>query len=174
MAWANGVNAIETGVQTINNGVWTGSTTTQYNVLVGDTNNEIANVAPSAQTGYALLSNGAAANPSFQPIPFQSMPLIDEAMSFSAVAGNAYYVSDSATASLPSSPSQGDEIQFICGDTAVVIQADGTDLIQLGNQTSTAGGTLTNVAIGDCITLKFQETSTTWWGVSSVGNWTPA
>ena len=65
MAWANAVNATQTGLQTINAGVWTGSTTTQYNVLVGDTNNAVANVAPSATSGIPMISGGSSANPSF-------------------------------------------------------------------------------------------------------------
>lgn len=40
-------------------------THTQYNVIVGSTNNEVTNVAPSATSGIPLVSNGAAANPSF-------------------------------------------------------------------------------------------------------------
>lgn len=44
---------------------FTESTTTQYNVLVGNTSNAIANVAPSATSGVPLISGGSSANPSF-------------------------------------------------------------------------------------------------------------
>jgi len=70
MPWNNAVDATQTGVQTINNSVWTGSTFSKYTVLVGSTSNGIVGVSPSATVGYALVSNGASANPSFQQIGF--------------------------------------------------------------------------------------------------------
>ncbi len=45
--------------------VFSGVTTTNHDVLVGAASNGITNVAPSATTGLALISNGAAADPSF-------------------------------------------------------------------------------------------------------------
>lgn len=44
---------------------FTSTTTTQYNVLVGNTSNAITNVAPSATTGIPLVSQGSSANPTF-------------------------------------------------------------------------------------------------------------
>lgn len=38
---------------------------TQYNVLSGDANNQVANIAPNT-SGYVLTSNGASAQPTFQ------------------------------------------------------------------------------------------------------------
>lgn len=63
MAWANAVNATQTGVQTINAGVWTGSTLTQHNLLVGGASSAITSVAPSATAGVAFVSAGASADP---------------------------------------------------------------------------------------------------------------
>lgn len=67
MPAANSLNMDEAGIQTFNTstGNLTGSATTQYNVLVGDANNKLANVAPSATSGVPLVSAGAAVNPSF-------------------------------------------------------------------------------------------------------------
>lgn len=57
----------EAGIQTytLATGNLTGSATTQYNVLVGDANNKLTNVAPSATSGVPLISQGAASNPAF-------------------------------------------------------------------------------------------------------------
>ena len=63
--WSNAVDATENGVQSIKDGTWSGSPTTKYNVLVGDDDNKLANVAPSATVGLPLTSNGSSANPSF-------------------------------------------------------------------------------------------------------------
>jgi len=67
MANANILNVDQAGIQTFNTstGDLTGSATTQYNVLIGDTNNKLANVAPSATSGVPLISSGAAVNPAF-------------------------------------------------------------------------------------------------------------
>lgn len=40
-------------------------THTQYNVVVGSTNNEVTSLAPSATTGIPLISQGASANPAY-------------------------------------------------------------------------------------------------------------
>jgi len=65
MAWNNAVNANQTGVQTVNNGVWTGSTFSQYSLLIGNASNAIVEVTPSAIPGVPVISSGSLANPSF-------------------------------------------------------------------------------------------------------------
>jgi hypothetical protein len=63
--WNNAVNASQTGVQTINNGVWIGSTFSQYSLLVGSTSNTLIGVTPSPTTGIPVISNGSSAHPVF-------------------------------------------------------------------------------------------------------------
>jgi hypothetical protein len=67
MPASNSLNIDTSGIQTYNTttGDLAGSTTTQFNVLVGDTSNKLLNVAPSATSGIPLISIGAASNPSF-------------------------------------------------------------------------------------------------------------
>lgn len=66
MATANSINANSTGIAKYDgSGTWSATTTTQYNVLVGNTSNAIANVAPSATSGVPLISQGASSNPTF-------------------------------------------------------------------------------------------------------------
>lgn len=50
----------------------TASTVTQYNVLVGGASNAITSIAPGT-AGQALLSNGAASNPTFQAVTGASL-----------------------------------------------------------------------------------------------------
>lgn len=63
MAWNNSVNAKQAGVQTINSGVWTGSSLTQHSLLVGGASSAITSVSPSATAGVAFVSNGSGADP---------------------------------------------------------------------------------------------------------------
>lgn len=66
MVYNNAANINPTGlVKADGSGGFSGETTTQYNVLVGGTSNGISNVAPSATTGIALVSQGVASNPAF-------------------------------------------------------------------------------------------------------------
>lgn len=46
-------------------GTFTATTTTNHNLLIGSTSNAITNVAPSATSGVAVISQGAAADPTF-------------------------------------------------------------------------------------------------------------
>lgn len=69
MAFNNCVNANQTGIQTLSSsGVWSGSTVTQYGVLVGGASNTVTSTDVGT-SGYILTSNGAGNNPTFQ-FPF--------------------------------------------------------------------------------------------------------
>jgi hypothetical protein len=66
MAVQNSLNLNSNGIVTFNSttGVFSGSTVTQYQVLVGAVNNSIASIA-TGSAGQAFISGGAAADPSF-------------------------------------------------------------------------------------------------------------
>ena len=155
----------------------TGATSfTAYSVICGGTTSTgaLQNVSGVGTAGQVLTSNGAAALPSWQS-PSITYSWTDEAASFSAVAGNGYFVSAAATATLPASPSQGNTVEFIVdGAVDLTIKASGSQLIQLGNLQSSAGGTLDSTASGDAITLVYRAADTTWFASSSVGNWSIA
>ncbi len=91
------------------------------------------------------------------------------------VSDNGYFATAAGTYVLPATPAQG-ELIIIVADTAgaVVVDAPSTHLIRIGNQITSAGGTLTSTAIGDSLTLRYRASSTTWFAVSSMGNWTVA
>ena len=67
MPFTNSLNINSSGVVTYNSttGVFSESSLTQYNTLVGGASNSISSIAPSATVGYPLTSNGSAANPAF-------------------------------------------------------------------------------------------------------------
>jgi len=66
VATNNALNITTSGIPVYDGaGSFSAETTTQYDVLVGDTNNGIANVAPSATSGVPLISQGSSANPAF-------------------------------------------------------------------------------------------------------------
>ncbi len=65
VGYNNPVNANTPGVQTMNNGVWTGSQLSQYQVAISGANYVLQGATPSATVGVPLISQGAAANPAF-------------------------------------------------------------------------------------------------------------
>lgn len=62
---------------------------------------------------------------------------------------------------------------YIYSDTAsaVVIQTNTGQLIQIGNETSIAAGTATSSVIGSFVWLVFRPTDLTWHALSSLGSW---
>jgi len=66
MVVANSINETTSGITNFTGTAFNGTTTTQYNVIVGGAAvYTIASVAPSATSGIPLVSQGAAANPAF-------------------------------------------------------------------------------------------------------------
>ena len=99
-----------------------------------------------------------------------SFPWSDHAGNFVAAVNNGYISTAALTATLPTGSAVGQTIEFIV-DTAgaLVIQAAGGQFIRLGSAVSGANGTATSAARGDCITLVYSDSSTTWIANSSVG-----
>jgi len=78
------------------------------------------------------------------------------------------------TLTLPAAPSVGDTFAaYQEGAGAVVVQAQGADIIKLGATDSSAGGTITSLNQGDCVTIVAVDASR-YRVVSSVGSWSLA
>jgi hypothetical protein len=154
--------------------VWTSTTTTQYNTLVGGTGNAIVNIAPGT-AGMVLTSGGASANPSYQTIPTGFFPYTDKSTDFSALVENGYFVTANAIATLPPSPSQGNAIEFIVDSVSgiLTITANTGQFIRVGPNLSASAGTCVSNFDGDSITLVYRAADTTWISKGSPqGTWT--
>ena len=100
----------------------------------------------------------------------------DVSGAFSPLAENGYFVTGTATGTLPASPSQGDTIKFVVDHATqdLTIDAPGTQLIRNGIGISSAGGTCTSNAQGDSIVLVYRSATTTWMAIEVIGTWTLA
>ncbi len=100
----------------------------------------------------------------------------DTSGAFSPLKENGYFITGTATGTLPASPAQGDTIKFILDTTQILtIQANGTQVIRLGTAVSSAAGTIVSANRGDAITLVYRASGTSWIAESSIGNlWTTA
>jgi len=173
---ANALNITAAGIQIFDGtATLTATTTTQYNTLVGNTGNTIANVS-TGTSGQVLTSNGNAANPSYQSLPFTKLPWTDKNISFAAASENGYFVTATATATLPGSPSQGDMIAFAVdvdpGTGLLTIQANTGQYIRIGKAISLAASTVINNFQGDSLVLIYRASDTTWIADDVLGTWT--
>lgn len=100
---------------------------------------------------------------------------IDQGSSTTIASNTNYFATAAVTLTLPGAPSQGDTI-IIDADTAsaVEIQANTGQTIRLGSSASSVAGTATTTDQGDCITLTYRSTGTTWHARGVQGNWTLA
>ena len=144
----------------------------QYYTMVGASNRTVQNVAPGT-SGWVLTSGGASAYPAYAALPFTKMPWTDEAISFNAVAQNGYFVTATATATLPAG-NQGDMIAFEVDGVGslLTIQAAGGQIIRIGKAVSAAAGTAVNNFQGDSVTLVYRASDTSWQGISVIGTFT--
>ena len=96
----------------------------------------------------------------------------DESGIFSPLEGNGYFITATATGTLPVAPADGDTIAFnVIIANVLTIQAAVPQLIRVGDAISGAGGTAASTAIGDSIVLVYRLSSTTWHALSSIGIW---
>jgi trimeric autotransporter adhesin len=102
-----------------------------------------------------------------------TFPWTDESVNFLPAINNGYFVTATATATLPTTPAQGSVIQFAVDSVAgkLTIQAPAAASIRLGSTVSAAAGTAVSSKDGDSITLVYRTSDQTWIATSSIGNW---
>ena len=117
-----------------------------------------------AATGFVTLSGGG-------------FTWNDVSGAFSPLKNNGYFVTATATGTLPAAPAQGDTIKFLVDHATQVltIDAPGTQLIRIGTLVSSAGGTAVSTLQGDSVELVYRASNTTWEAVGGhEGTWVMA
>jgi hypothetical protein len=126
-------------------------------------------------SGQVLTDKTAPDMSNFQTIPstFVQMPWTNEAASFAAAAGNGYFVTATATATLPASPAQGNIIAFEVDSASgiLTIQANTGQTIQIGKAVSASAGVAVSNFNGDSLTLVYRASDTSWRAIQTIGTW---
>lgn len=98
----------------------------------------------------------------------------DVSGAFSPLKENGYFVTATATGTLPASPAQGDTIKFFVDSASqfLTIKASGTQLIRFGSLASSAGGTAISTLQGDSVELIYRANDTQWCAIAGfTGTW---
>ena len=96
----------------------------------------------------------------------------DVATSTLATVDTGYFATAALTLTLPASPTQGQFIIAIVDTTgSVVLQANTGQFIRSGSGISSSGGSATNNARGDALTLYFRAANSTWISTATEGTW---
>lgn len=169
-----------TTLGTVTTGTWNGTTigttfggTGLTSYTTGDTlYASAANVLsklPIGSTNQVLTVIGGI--PSWQTPTSTAFVWTDQASNFAAAVNNGYFVTATAIATLPASPTQGQLIAFAVDSVAgiLTIQANTGQLIKFGKTTSASAGTAVSTGNGDSVTLVYRSSSATWVATQSIG-----
>lgn len=92
---------------------------------------------------------------------------------FVSSAGHGYFITNTASTTLPASPTEGDTIRFSVDTTNILtINANTGQTIRLNTSVTASAGNAVNVAQGAAIELVYKSTGTVWMAVSANGSWT--
>jgi len=172
-------NTIEIALQTAQSNATSQTTgygiaqfnSTNFGVTSGyvTTNNFTIN-AGTGLSGGGTITNGGAVTLSASSISFT---WTDQSTSFSAAANNGYFVTATATATLPTTPAQGSECLFAVDSVSgkLTIQAPAGASIRSGTTVSATGGTAVSTKDGDSISLVYRVSDLTWIAISQQGVW---
>ncbi len=92
----------------------------------------------------------------------------DVSGAFSPLKENGYFITGTATGTLPASPAQGDTIKFFVDHATQVltIQATAGKIIRFGSTVSAAAGTAVSTLQGDSCELTYRTADTCWCAIS--------
>ena|SRR5258708_6182741 len=93
---------------------------------------------------------------------------------FNAAIQNGYYCNGALTVTLPATAGLtigNTIIIYVDTSSAVVIQANTGQMIQVGSTISGSGGTTTSSTRGALLELNFKPSDTTWHTIASMGSW---
>lgn len=98
----------------------------------------------------------------------------DVSGAFSPLKNNGYFITATATGTLPAAPAQGDTIKFFVDTTQLLtIQATAGKIIRMGTLVSSSGGTFVSTLQGDSCELVYRSSDSCWCAVAGfTGTWT--
>lgn len=92
----------------------------------------------------------------------------DVSGAFSPLRNNGYFITATATGTLPAAPAQGDTVKFFVDHASQVltIQATAGKIIRFGSAVTAAAGTAVSTAQGDSVELTYRTSDTCWCAIA--------
>ncbi len=150
------------GKMTINGQLWIGSTAAPHVKLGSLTSPDTSITIGYASPNITLMVNTA--------LLFKWQ---DVSGAFISNKNNGYFITATASSTLPAAASEGDTIEYALDTTQILtLTASGGQTVRIGNAVSSSGGTATSTLRGDSVTLVFRAVSQSWIATSVIGTWT--
>lgn len=151
-----------------------GAMTTNGQLWIGSTAGRHVKLGSLTSPGGTVVIGYSSPNITLEAAGGAAFTWTDQAGAFSALRNNGYFITGTATATLPAVPNQGDTIKFFVDTTQILtIQATGAQIIRLGSTVTAAAGTAVSTARGDSVELVFRGVDNCWCSVAGFsGNWT--
>jgi hypothetical protein len=141
------------------------------NTITGDSGGALS---PTAGNWNILGRSGSKTSGSGSTLTVKSPPFSQVGTSGTSSLNTGEFVTAAVTRTLPASAglADGDLFIYVCTTAgALVLQAVSAQKIRIGSLISSAAGTATSTAIGDCLTLRFNATDGFFYSVSTQGTW---
>lgn len=144
------------------------------------TGNSGGAVGPDGSDNINLLGSGAitvSGNPATHTLTITvaggGFPWTDTSGAFSPAVENGYFITGTATATLPAAPAQGDTIEFnVIAAVVLTLQANAGQRVRAASNLSSVAGTcFSDGIIGDSITLVYRTADTTWHAQDFIGSY---
>ena len=138
--------------------------------ITGDTGGPLS---PTLGNWNILGGSGSKTEGASSTLTVRSPPYKDEASSTTVAINSGSFATNAITLTTPASAGllDGDLLEFVATNGALVIQLAATQAAHLGIAATSVAGTISGTATGDSITLRYQASSNDWWATSSVGIW---
>lgn len=155
-------------VRTNGTGVNTMALEIQISQAIAATNATNIGLSAFDSTSFSVDANG------FVQLKGAGFTWNDVSGAFSPLKNNGYFITATATGTLPASPAQGDTIKFFVDTTQkLTIDAPGTQIIRMGSLVTSAGGTFISTLQGDSCELVYRAADTCWCAIAGfTGTWT--
>ncbi len=165
-----------------NHAVLVGAGTTTITKLAVGTNGQVLIAATAADPAFATLTSTGGtiaftlgANTLNLEVASGGFTWNDVSGAFSPLKENGYFITGTATGTLPAAPAQGDTIRFFVDHASQVltIQATAGKIIRFGSLVSSSGGTFVSTLQGDSVELTYRTSDTCWCAIAGfTGTWT--
>lgn len=129
-------------------------------------------LSPTAGNWNILGLSGSKTSGSGSTLTVKSPPYADQGVG-TVTLNSGSFVTGAVTITLPASGglADGDLVEIIACNGIVTIQTSGTQVIHIGNDSTSAGGSAVGSATGDVLCLRYQSSTDDFWATSVIGVW---